>query len=209
MAILFAVDMMFTDVKQEPDGHNNPTNTTLVAYNTINALDGYHPISFTPNCQNYFFTQYASGADIVIPDIYPVGLNATFSNVYNTPCNRTYGCCGCDNCAGTLQDLGTRILEVKEFTRWTGTHKTFWGVSQAFGNSEFWKRTPTRDEVVEMSRDAVVRADAKGLLYWSAPTTREIWEGTSEVAKWVNGQMVKPIIKEGGAEGKATIRSEL
>lgn len=139
-----------------------------------------------------------------------MGLNTTFSNVYNTPCNRTYGCCGCDNCPGSLQDLGTRILEMKEYTRWEGTHKAFWGVSQAFGNSEFWTRTPTRAEMVEMSRDTVVRAKAKGLLYWSAPTTREIWEGTADVAKWVNGHASEPMVlgkEEVG--GKETIRSEL
>jgi hypothetical protein len=79
---------------QEPDGHNKPTNSTYLAYKTISNLDGYHPISFTPNCQNYFFTQYASGADIVVPDVYPVGNNVSFSTIYNTPCNRTYGCCG-------------------------------------------------------------------------------------------------------------------
>ncbi|KAA8910023.1 hypothetical protein FN846DRAFT_940250 [Sphaerosporella brunnea] len=171
----------------EPDGHNDPTNSTYLAYKSINALDGYHPVSFTPNCQNYFFEQYASGADIVVPDIYPVGNNVTFSTVYNTPCNRTYGCCGCDNCLGTLHDLATRIEEMKEFTRWMGTHKIFWGVSQAFGASEFWSRVPTHDEMVDMSRSAIA-AGAKGMLYWASPTTDEIWKATSEIAKGMNSQ---------------------
>lgn len=169
----------------EPDGQNNPTNSTLLAYNLIQTLDGYHPISFTPNCQNYFFSQYASGADIVIPDVYPIGNNPTVSTVYHTPCNRTYGCCGCDNCPGTLQDLGTRITEMREYTRWTGTAKTFWGVSQAFGESEFWVREPTGKEMVAMSENAI-SAGAKGLLYWSAPASREIWEATGKVARRVN-----------------------
>jgi hypothetical protein len=185
---------------QEPDGHNKPTNSTYLAYKTISKLDGYHPISFTPNCQNYFFAQYASGADIVVPDVYPVGNNVSFSTIYNTPCNRTYGCCGayspgqrhihrltfsgCDNCAGTLDDLATRIKEMMEFTRWTGVHKNFWGVAQAFGGNEFWSRNPTKKEVVQMSK-AAVRAGATGMLYWAAPTTQEVWEGTGEVARWV------------------------
>ncbi|KAF8243070.1 hypothetical protein K440DRAFT_606648 [Wilcoxina mikolae CBS 423.85] len=169
----------------EPDGHNDPTNSTLLAYRTIQEMDGYHPISFTPNCQNYFFTQYASGADIVVPDIYPVGNNPKFSKVYNTVCNRTYGCCGCDNCPGTLQDLGNRINEMREYTRWTGTHKVFWGVGQAFGSAEFWERTPTGEEVVEMS-DSAVKAGTKGLLYWSAPTTDDIWKHTAKLARRLN-----------------------
>lgn len=169
----------------EPDGHNDPTNATLLAYKTIQEIDGYHPISFTPNCQNYFFTQYTSGADIVVPDIYPVGNNPNFSIVYNTVCNRTYGCCGCDNCPGTLHDLGDRINEMREYTRWTGTHKVFWGVGQGFGSAEFWERTPTGEEVVEMS-DSAVKAGAKGLLYWSAPTTDDIWKHTAELARRLN-----------------------
>ncbi|KAI5790373.1 hypothetical protein FPQ18DRAFT_390784 [Pyronema domesticum] len=169
----------------EPDGHNDPTNSTLVSYRTISDLDGYHPISYTPNCQNYFFAQYASGSDIVIPDVYPISNNVTFSNRYNTACNRTYGCCGCDNCPGTLADLGDRVREMREFTRLLGMHKTFWAVGQGFGAAEFWERVPTGQEVVTLSEGAV-EAGATGLLWWSAPPVAEIWNATSQLAKRLN-----------------------
>jgi hypothetical protein len=71
-----------------------------------------------------------------------------------------------------------------EFARWTGVHKTFWGVAQAFGDAELWSRPPTKKEVVHMSK-AAIGAGATGILYWAAPTTEEVWEGTNEVARWV------------------------
>lgn len=182
----------------EPDGHNDPTNATLVAYRAIMALDGYHPVSMTPNCANYFFAQYASGADIIVPDIYPVGNNLSFSTVYGTACNRTYGCCGCDNCPGTLADLGTRVTEMREYTRWTGSRKAFWGVAQAFGNAEFWSRVPTGREVVRMCETAVA-AGASGLLFWSAPTVDDIWLHTSQLASRLNPGSATGA--EGGSEG--------
>src|SRR5690606_11514274 len=99
------------------------------AYNLINTLDGYHPVSLTPNCANYFFPQFASGADIIIPDVYPISLNTpTFSGVYNTECNRTYGCCGCDLCHGTVKDVGDRVRGLQAILRYSGMRKSFWGV---------------------------------------------------------------------------------
>ena len=32
------------------------------------------------NCENYYFTQYTSGADIVMQDTYMIGNNVTFSS---------------------------------------------------------------------------------------------------------------------------------
>jgi len=38
--------------------------------------------------------EYASGADIVMQDAYPVGINATWSIVWDTPCTVDFGDCG-------------------------------------------------------------------------------------------------------------------
>jgi hypothetical protein len=34
--------------------------------------------------------------------------------------------------------------------------------------------------------DSAVKAGAKGLLYWSAPTTDDIWKHTAELARRLN-----------------------
>ncbi|KAI5778152.1 hypothetical protein EDC01DRAFT_758706 [Geopyxis carbonaria] len=172
----------------EPDGHNDATSAPATAYASITRLDGYHPIALTPNCGNYFFRQYTSGADILMPDVYPVAMNHSFSNVYHTECNVTYGCCGCDNCTpppDELRGLGDRVGQMREYVRWTGGWKAFWGVGQGFGGGEFWEREPTGSEVGVMARDAVERGGVGGLLWWMAPAGEEVYEATREVAAWV------------------------
>jgi hypothetical protein len=37
---------------------------------------------------------YSNGADIIMQDTYTIGNNVTFSTVWKTPCNTTYGDCG-------------------------------------------------------------------------------------------------------------------
>ena len=161
----------------EPDGTSDPLNATMTASNLISSLDGgdgqggigYHPVSIVLNCENYYFTyvntfmslqavqtdissQYASGADIVLQDAYPVGINATWSTVWDTPCTVDIGDCGyvnlgciwrcfisnpssCDNCKGSFQDISTRMDEFRHrlfINGWKRT-KAIWAVPQAFG----------------------------------------------------------------------------
>lgn len=75
----------------EPDGQGDPLNATSIAYKHIKKVDPYHPVSLVLNCANFYFREYTSGADIILEDIYPVAVNTSFSTVYNTPCNTTYG----------------------------------------------------------------------------------------------------------------------
>ena len=63
----------------EPDGTSDPLNATSTAYDLIYSLDGYHPVSLVLNCENYYWTEYTSGTDIVMQDTYPIGTNATWS----------------------------------------------------------------------------------------------------------------------------------
>ena len=64
------------------DGQTDPVGATKTAYDLINALDGYHPVSLVLNCQNFHFQEYTSGADIILADPYPIGNNLEYSEVY-------------------------------------------------------------------------------------------------------------------------------
>ena len=63
----------------EPDGTSDPFSSTSNAYSLINSLDGYHPISLVLNCENYHWSDYSAGGDIIMQDTYPIGINATWS----------------------------------------------------------------------------------------------------------------------------------
>lgn len=58
----------------EADGKSNPLNSTGMAYNTIKELDPYHPISLALNCYDFYYADYAAGADIVAPGTKPYPL---------------------------------------------------------------------------------------------------------------------------------------
>ncbi|KAG9309499.1 hypothetical protein JVU11DRAFT_10470 [Chiua virens] len=145
----------------EPDGSSDPLNATSVAYDLIYNLDGYHPVSLVLNCQDYYFTSYAAGADIIMQDVYIIGANVNASLMFNTPCTSTYGDCGCDNCSpipaglndavppsnassipvpansgiGSFTDVTERVtsyLNRMQVVGWERT-KSVWSVPQAFG----------------------------------------------------------------------------
>lgn len=145
----------------EPDGSSDPLNATSLAYDLIYNLDGYHPVSLVLNCQDYYFTSYAAGTDIIMQDVYIIGANVNTSLMFNTPCTPAYGDCGCDNCSpipaglndavppanassipvpansgiGSFTDVSDRVtsfLNRMEVVGWERT-KTVWSVPQAFG----------------------------------------------------------------------------
>lgn len=123
----------------EPDGTSDPLNATKITYDLINELDGgYHPVSLVLNCQDYYFTEYIEGTDVVMEDVYPVSVNATFSAEWHTPCTPDFGDCGCDNCKGNFDDIAARLDEFTFRLNTLGESrtKTKWGVPQAFGGSE-------------------------------------------------------------------------
>jgi hypothetical protein len=67
----------------EPDGQVQPLNSTKLANDLIKALDPYHPVSLALNCENYYFEEYSSGADIILSDVYPIAVNRSWSVVYD------------------------------------------------------------------------------------------------------------------------------
>ena len=152
----------------EPDGWQYDLNSTKEAYDVIAKLDPYHPIALVLNCQNYYFREYTAGADIIMEDAYPIGINATYSRKWETPCNETLGDCGCDNCVGSLLDVPNRIDDYQAYGAWIGgaaKRKPIWAVPQAFGNQDYWDRYPTAAEVWAMDLMALNHG-AKARLGW-------------------------------------------
>lgn len=168
----------------EPDGHNTPFGDLVDAYHRINALDGYHPVSLATNCANYFFEAYSHGADILMPDAYSIGVDTERSNIWGTECNRTYGCCGCDNCSPGVGALAERVRSQKEMSRWVGRAAVFWGVAQGFGGEEYWTRSPSAREILAISK-AVLAEGVGGLLFWIWPTGSSVQDGGSQVAEYI------------------------
>ncbi|EMF12949.1 uncharacterized protein SEPMUDRAFT_141785 [Sphaerulina musiva SO2202] len=168
-------------IADEPDGKSNPLNATRMGYEQIRSLDKYHPISEALNCKEFYYEFYADGADIIMSDVYPVSTNTSFSTVYFTECNQTYGCCGCDDCEGSLRDVSERLDWFKHMDDIVGWEKTHWGVPQAFGNETFWTRYPTPAEEVVMTMLSINHG-AHGIVMWDFPTTPEILQITTRLA---------------------------
>ncbi|KAF2247709.1 hypothetical protein BU26DRAFT_460064 [Trematosphaeria pertusa] len=187
----------------EPDGWCDPLDATSTAYNAIRAIDQYHPISLVLNCANFYFREYTAGADIILEDTYPLILSSTFSPVYNTPCNATYGDCGCDNCHvadpaypayvhNAFLDILDRTENMYAYQEWIGNvyRKPVWGVPQGFFDANsFWSRWPTREEEAVMGL-LRVNHGAKGIVAWIYPTSAEVESVTSELATVIGAQDV-------------------
>ncbi|TFK48190.1 hypothetical protein OE88DRAFT_1737887 [Heliocybe sulcata] len=168
----------------EPDGSGDPLNATSIAYDLIYSLDGYHPVSLVLNCQDYYFPEYSSGADILMQDTYPIGINATWSVEYNTECTPDYGCCGCDNCVGDFEDISNRMDEFRERFEVLGWDRTkaLWTVPQAFGDSQFWNEVPSGKEWIVQSILGVNHGGL-GIVPWNAPTTDDITNSATVLGK--------------------------
>jgi hypothetical protein len=168
----------------EPDGWEYALNSTKLAYDQLRELDPYHPVSLVLNCQNFYYEEYSSGTDIVFEDAYPVAINATWSIPWNTPCNLTYGDCGCDNCVGELEDVSDRLDDIQSYqANLEGRgNKPAWAVLQAFGEQDYWKSIPTRAEVENMMMLSV-NHNAKGITYWIYPSTDEVNVGSGGLGK--------------------------
>lgn len=119
----------------EPDGQEEPFSAPASAAAQINSLDPYRPSSLVLNCQDYFFSEYAAGTPVLMQDTYPIGINGTFSVVWNTSCTPDQGDCGCDNCVGEFEDIRNRMdgfATRREVLGWERS-TTVWTVPQAFG----------------------------------------------------------------------------
>lgn len=59
-------NLLTWETAHEPDGVTDPFNAPKTTYDLIYQMDGYHPVSIVLNCENYYFSPYVEGADIVI-----------------------------------------------------------------------------------------------------------------------------------------------
>jgi hypothetical protein len=206
MSIWNRSNLLLYYTADEPDGSQDPTYAPAISAALINSLDPYRPSSLCLNCQDYLFDRYAFGTPILLPDVYPVGINPNYSVMYNTPCTIEQGCCGCDNCVGDFEDIRNRLEEFTmrlEVLGWDRNH-SLWDIPQGFGSQQyvdcriicdgnqrrsltirhhftlrFWSWTPSYAEyLVELI--VAVNAGAKGLIAWDAPTTQGIMDGSSQ-----------------------------
>ncbi|KAH8897172.1 hypothetical protein GQ53DRAFT_679815 [Thozetella sp. PMI_491] len=177
----------------EPDGWEYDLNSTKLTYDLLAEMDKYHPVALVLNCQNYYFPEYTSGADIIMEDAYPVGINATWS-YRGTPCNSTYGDCGCDNCKGSLLDVPERVDAFHAYQSWLGggvnARKPVWEVPQSFSGEGYWSRDPTPQEVWVMDILSFNHG-AKGRFSWIYPASDIINDAAAQMAKVVT---VSPVM---------------
>ncbi|KAK8058414.1 hypothetical protein PG994_008862 [Apiospora phragmitis] len=195
----------------EPDGWQDPLDAPQQAYDLIASLDKYHPTALVLNCQNYHFAEYSAGADIIMEDAYPIGINATYSEKWNTPCNETFGDCGCDNCEGTVLDVPARVDDFHTYQAWLGgtaTRQPVWAVPQSFSIPEdYWSRDPTAEEAWVMDMLAFNHG-AKARLAWIYPTSDALGNALSRIAKVVTASPVadfltgaNPVLLQDGKHG--------
>jgi hypothetical protein len=197
----------------EPDGWCDPLNATSIAYKHIHQIDPYHPISLVLNCANFHFEAYTAGADIILEDTYPVIISSTYSPVYDTPCNATYGDCGCDNChvgdpafpdyvTNPFRDISDRVDNLYGYQDWINiptqsVRKPVWGVPQAFFDAgSFWSRWPTAEEEAVMALLRVVHG-AMGIVAWLYPTSEELEKVTAQLATVLTRQDVTDLLISG------------
>ncbi|KAI1147532.1 hypothetical protein F4825DRAFT_137945 [Nemania diffusa] len=183
----------------EPDGQQVPFATTPAAQALIHTLDPYHPVAITLNCQDYYFGAYAAGGDILMEDVYPIGINSTFSK-WGTPCNATLGDCGCDNCAGGIGDVAARLDDLARYEAELGR----WPLPklhnpQVFHGEDYWARDPTPAEARAMNALAFHRR-ATGIFGWTWPGSAELFEVHSQMAAVVTDAPVRDFLLGGRLE---------
>ncbi|KAG8765231.1 hypothetical protein FRC12_007614 [Ceratobasidium sp. 428] len=151
----------------EPDGWGDPLDAPQKAADLINELDGYRPVALVLNCADYHFNEYTAHSQIILQDAYPIGINATWSTVWHTPCTPEVGDCGCDNCEGKLEDISVRTDTFRERLVWGGRGRetAVWGVPQAFGPESYWPRRPSAQEIVLQSLLAINHGSL-GIMPW-------------------------------------------
>lgn len=178
----------------EPDGWQYALNSTKLAYDLLKREDPYHPVGLVLNCENYYFEEYTSGADYIMEDAYPVGIDPTYSRPWNTTCNETYGDCSCDDCVGSLLDVSNRLDDFYTYQNWLGQwEKPLWAVLQAFSGEDYWSRDPTPEETWVMMLLSF-NHHAKGMMSWTFPASSVLEAAHAAMAKVVTAPAVSEFI---------------
>lgn len=188
----------------EPDGWQDPFSAPTAALAVLRDLDPYHPVAVVLNCQNYYFGEYAAGADVVMEDVYPVGINSTFSK-WGTACNATLGDCGCDNCAGGVFDVADRLDDLGKYERWLNLWpKTKIHNPQSFHGEGYWARDPTAEEEWVMALLAVNHG-ARGIISWVWPASEVLGRAHGELAKVLTVSPVLDFVVGGDGPHKVEV----
>jgi len=191
-------NLLLWETAHEPDGNSDPFTAARDTYDLIYQLDGYHPVSIVLNCEDYNFSPYVEGADIVLEDAYPIGINATYSPVWQTECTPDFGHCGCDNCQGFLWDIRSRIQTYKNRLDILGygRTKTVWTTPQAVGSGAYWSTTPTGIQWASMGLTSINHG-ATGSISFQYPTVTgnsTTIEGTAPAFTSVMTSVIQPFI---------------
>jgi hypothetical protein len=191
-------NLLTWETAHEPDGNSDPFTAARDTYDLIYQMDGYHPVSIVLNCEDYNFTPYVEGADIVLEDAYPIGINATYSPVWHTECTPDFGHCGCDNCKGTLDDIRSRIQTYKDRLNILGYDrtKTVWTTPQAVGSGAYWSITPTGQQWAAMGLTSLNHG-ATGSMSFQYPTTTgnvSTIEGTATNFTVILAETIQPFV---------------
>ena len=130
-------------------------------------------------------------------DPYPIGINSTFSK-WNTPCNSTYGDCGCDNCLGTVRDVPDRLDTFSAYEGWLGTWppKTKIHNPQSFSGDGYWSREPTPQEEDVMNLLGVNHGSV-GVISWVWPASDALGAAHGRLAKVLAAEPVLGFLVRG------------
>ncbi|KAL7795369.1 hypothetical protein V8C37DRAFT_414731 [Trichoderma ceciliae] len=178
----------------EPDGHQDPFAPIWKAGSFIRKMDPYHPVAVTLNCQNYYFEEYTKAADIIMEDVHPFGARTAVSK-WGTPCNATYGNCGCDNCNGTVLDVSGRLKDMARYEQWLNLwpKPKIHNLQSFRGGKTRLLGGPNADEVVAMSAVALNHG-AKGIVPWIWPVDDKLAAVHGRFANAVNKGTVRDLI---------------
>lgn len=166
----------------EPDGWQDPFAAPADAQRVLHEVDPYHPVAVVLNCHDYYFGAYSAGADLLMEDVYPIGINSTYSK-WGTACNATLGDCGCDDCAGDPHDVPRRLDDLARYETWLNRWpKTKFHNPQSFHGEGYWSRDPTPQEEWVMVLLAVNHG-AKGIISWVWPATDVLGRAHGDLAK--------------------------
>lgn len=180
-------------LSDESDGWQYPFNATDLGTALIKQLDPYHPVAVVLNCQDYYFGPYTQAVDIIMEDVYPIGINSTFSK-WGTACNTTLGDCGCDNCEGIPQDVSSRLDDLHRYEEWLGFwRKTKIHNPQSFHGEDYWFRDPSVEEEWVMNALAFNHG-AKSIISWVYPASEDLNVAHGQLAKVVTKSPVVDFI---------------
>jgi hypothetical protein len=146
-------------ISDEPNGHKVPPRQLEEIYNTVKAIDPWHPVSVVFTAPFLESKKYANALDIVMADPYPVPNSSILQ----------------------VGDVTAKLRS--EFDG----KKPVWIVPQAFGGGEWWGREPTNQEVRSMTYQAIING-ARGIQYFvrhgpnSFPKSTSTWNECGRMA---------------------------